>query len=279
MGATGPTGDDGLIGPTGPTGADGATGPVGPTGAAGPAGPTGATGATGPIGPTGVTGVTGPTGPTGPMGPAGATGSAATIAVRSATTAEPDQPASVNNSGDENNTVLDFVIPRGATGTTGPSGPTGATGATGPTGPTGATGEGAVSNLLAALNPSAQTRTGSGALAFPNDSIIAGNAIAHSVPDTFLLTEPGIYEISYRASAQSSAAVTTPLGVSISLALNGAVLPGSAISSTLDFTSSVRTLGGTMIVDVASSPNTLTVVNEQNAITYNNAFIIIQKLA
>ena len=276
MGATGPTGDDGLIGPTGPTGADGAIGPVGPTGAAGPAGPTGTTGPTGPIGPTGATG---PTGPTGPTGLTGATGSAASIAVRSATTAEPEQPASVNNSGDQNNAVLDFVIPRGATGSTGPSGPTGATGATGPTGPTGATGEGAVSNLLAAFNPSAQTRTASGALTFPNDSIIAGNAITHSAPDTFLLAEPGIYEIIYRASAQSSTAVTTPLGVSISLALNGAVLPGSAISSTLDFTSSVRTLGGTMMVDVASSPNTLAVVNEQNAITYNNAFIIIQKLA
>lgn len=32
------------------------------------------------------------------------------------------QPAVVNNSGNEENVVLDFVIPRGATGATGPKG-------------------------------------------------------------------------------------------------------------------------------------------------------------
>ena len=36
--------------------------------------------------------------------------------------------------------VLNFTIPRGATGATGPQGPKGATGATGPQGPKGATG-------------------------------------------------------------------------------------------------------------------------------------------
>lgn len=100
------------------------------------------------IGPRGPRGFRGATGPTGPTGPTGATGAADTLTVRSTTTAEPGIPASVTDSGGPNH-ILDFVIPRGATGTdgadgitgpTGPQGPTGATGATGVTGATGATG-------------------------------------------------------------------------------------------------------------------------------------------
>ena len=64
----------------------------------------------------------GPTGPTGPTGPA-----AATITVNTTTTSDPGSAASVINVGTSSNAILDFTIPRGATG------PTGATGATGPT--------------------------------------------------------------------------------------------------------------------------------------------------
>ena len=83
-------------------------------------------------------------GPTGPTGPAGA----ATIIVGTTTTTEPGTNANVTNSGTNENVILNFDIPRGATGPTGPTGPqglqgiqgsTGAAGVTGPTGPTGPT--------------------------------------------------------------------------------------------------------------------------------------------
>ena len=61
----------------------------------------------------------------------------ATIVVGTTTTGAPGTPATVSNTGTNQNAVLTFSIPAGATG---PTGPTGATGATGPTGPTGATG-------------------------------------------------------------------------------------------------------------------------------------------
>ena len=69
----------------------------------------------------------------------GGGGGATTVSVHvnSTTTGAPGTDASVTNSGDEVNVMLDFVIPRGATGATGPQGPQGETGATGPTGPTG----------------------------------------------------------------------------------------------------------------------------------------------
>lgn len=73
-------------------------------------------------------GMTGPTGPTGPAG--------ATITVRSTTTSDPGTNASVTNGGDSSNVLLDFVIPRGATGPTGATGLQGPQGITGPTGPT-----------------------------------------------------------------------------------------------------------------------------------------------
>ena len=73
----------------------------------------------------------------------GGGGGATTVSVHvnSTTTGAPGTDASVTNSGDEVNVMLDFVIPRGATGATGPQGPQGETGATGPTGPTGPQGE------------------------------------------------------------------------------------------------------------------------------------------
>ena len=51
------------------------------------------------------------------------------VAVNSTTTGAAGTNASVTNSGDEVNVMLDFVIPRGDTGATGPTGPTGPTGA------------------------------------------------------------------------------------------------------------------------------------------------------
>ena len=76
----------------------------------------------------------------------GEKGDSATIAVGTVTTLPAGSPATVTNSGDENNAVFDFGIPQGAkgdkgdTGATGPQGPQGETGATGPKGNTGATG-------------------------------------------------------------------------------------------------------------------------------------------
>ena len=65
----------------------------------------------------------------------------ATIEVGTVTTGEPGTDASVTNSGTKKEAVLDFVIPRGATGMTGDKGDKGDKGDTGATGATGAQGE------------------------------------------------------------------------------------------------------------------------------------------
>ena len=119
-------------------------------------------GKTGPQGPQGEPGADGKTGPQGPAGPGVATGgttgqvlakksntnydtewinptSGGTVSVNvgETTTGEPGTNASVTNSGDETNVVLNFTIPRGKTGPQGPQGKPGADGKTGPQGPAG----------------------------------------------------------------------------------------------------------------------------------------------
>lgn len=66
-------------------------------------------------------GIPGPTGPQGPQGPA-------TIAIGNVTTGTPGTSATVTNSGTNENVVLNFTIPRGATGATGTQGIQGPTG-------------------------------------------------------------------------------------------------------------------------------------------------------
>ena len=78
--------------------------------------------------------VPGPTGATGATGPAG---NADTITVRYTNTTEPGTAAAVIDVTGGPNHVLDFNIPRGATGPAGAAGTTGPTGATGATGPAG----------------------------------------------------------------------------------------------------------------------------------------------
>ena len=64
-------------------------------------------------------------------------GSTVSVNVGTTTTGEAGTNASVTNSGDETNVILDFTIPRGDTGPAGPAGERGSAGDTGPAGPAG----------------------------------------------------------------------------------------------------------------------------------------------
>ena len=159
QGPQGEPGADGKPGPQGPQGKPGADGKPGPQG---PQGEPGADGKPGPQGPQGKPGVDGKPGPQGPAGPGVATGgttgqvlakksntnydtewinptSGGTVSVNvgETLTGEPGTNASVTNSGNETNVILNFTIPRGKTGPQGPQGEPGADGKPGPQGPQG----------------------------------------------------------------------------------------------------------------------------------------------
>ena len=67
----------------------------------------------------------------------GGTATTVSVTVGSTTTGDPGTEASVTNSGDAQNVVLNFTIPQGAQGIQGPAGADGADGAQGPQGDTG----------------------------------------------------------------------------------------------------------------------------------------------
>jgi len=100
--------DSVLTGPQGPKGDKGDKGDTGPEGPQGPAGPTG------PQGPTGATGSQGPQGIQGPQGEPGVDGVTPIIGIGTTTTLDPDQPATVTNTGVAPNVTLNFGIPRGS---------------------------------------------------------------------------------------------------------------------------------------------------------------------
>lgn len=91
-------------------------------------------------GPKGDTGAQGPQGPKGDQGEPGAPGASASVTVGSTTTLSPGADATVTNSGDTRNAILNFGIPTGAQGPQGIQGPKGDTGPMGQTGAKGDTG-------------------------------------------------------------------------------------------------------------------------------------------
>ena len=152
----------------------------------------------------------GKTGPQGPAGPGVATGgttgqvlakksntnydtewidkpggSTVSVNVGKTTTGEPGTNASVTNSGDETNVVLNFTIPRGDTGPQGPQGKQGPTGATGPAGPGVATGGTTGQVLVKKSNANfdtewiAQTSANAGA----HNAVYRGKYLGTSVTD------------------------------------------------------------------------------------------------
>lgn len=123
-------GDPGPVGPRGPRGPAG----IGPQGVPGPQGPTGIQGPRGIQGPQGVRGLQGVKGDRGNDGEKG--DPYATITIGETTTLPAGYSATVVNTGDDKDVVLEFGIPRGAS-ITGPEGPMGIQGVEGPPGPQG----------------------------------------------------------------------------------------------------------------------------------------------
>lgn len=165
-------------------------------------------------------GVFGPTGPTGPQGPA-------TITIGTTTTGNPGTNASVTNVGTNENAILNFTIPAGATGAqgiqgpTGPTGPQGIQGAAGvqgeigPTGPTGPSGESALS-----YGSKYDTTTDTISLTADTDSPVPLtttaplSGITGTNANTLTITANGVYKIDYFFNGSPNVEATLTLSVS-----------------------------------------------------------------
>ena len=154
-----------------------------------------------PEGPQGIAGNTGPTGATGPQG------NAATIQIGTVTTGEPGTPAEVTNSGTEQNAILNFVIPRGATG-----------------------GSGISSELYTAYSTPPQPGANRTPFVFDRDGAIQGSAIVHT-PRTanFLIQQTGYYEVSFHGTISPFGSPTFPMVIIVYLQLQGAQVLGTCL--------------------------------------------------
>lgn len=150
----------------------------------------------------GVFGPTGPTGPTGPQGPA-------TITIGTTTTGNPGTNASVTNVGTNENAILNFTIPAGATGAQGEIGPTG------PTGPTGPSGESSLS-----YGSKYDTTTDTISLTADTDSPVPLtttaplSGITGTNANTLTITANGVYKIDYFFNGSPNVEATLTLSVS-----------------------------------------------------------------
>lgn len=192
-------------------------------------------------------GVMGPTGPTGPTGPA-------TITIGETTTGAPGTDATVTNTGTNQNAVLTFTIPAGATGPAGlpgpigPTGPTGAAGAigpqgiqgpTGPTGPTGPSGE-TISQTNTYGRKYDTTQTGITLEANISQDIPLGsngpaNGITLDTQNKLTIPENGVYQVDYYFYGSPST------NTDVTVRLNQNTTPISNTSITKSLTANVDT--------------------------------------
>lgn len=148
---------------------------------------------------------------TGPSGPA-------TISVGITTTSDPDVNASVTNVGTNENVILNFNIPRGATGIQGPQGiqgPPGPQGIAGPAGPAGPSGASSFETYGRKYNTSTDNISLEANIAqnIPLGNNGPSNKITTATQNTLTIAENGVYFVDYKFSGSSSANTTITVEV------------------------------------------------------------------
>ena len=233
----------------------GPQGPQGPRGCPGPMGPQGIPGPTGLMGPQGVQGETGATGPEGPQGDTGPTGAAATIRIGTVTTGEPGTPAEVTNSGTDEETVLDFVIPRGEPGT------------------------GGAPEVLATVNSAVQPTSANAALIFTDTPLVSGSSITHQAGSTDVqINEPGIYQATFHGNVSINTGTAIPSSISAVLYLNGTPVAGAVASHTFSSTNEVATMTFSVPFQAAVIPSTLQVIANEDGFTFEDLALTVMRL-
>ncbi len=137
-------------------------------------------------------------------------------------TGEPGTAAIVSNSGTPQNAVLNFVIPRGATGVTGPAG---AAGATGPTGITDLNAYGGLYNTT----PQTLNLTVGGTTQLPLPTAMPLKNVTITPTNSLTVETDGVYEINYYSNVSAALGTT----VTMSVRINGTAIPQASISRVL----------------------------------------------
>ena len=171
-------------------------------------------------------------------------------------TGEPGSSASVVNSGTEQNAVLNFTIPQGATGESG----------------------GAVA-LLSAYSTPSQSGAGGAPLLFDRNGLSYGAAVSHtSGSGSFTLNQPGVYAVAFQGNFAPGRGLSFPAAIGASLVQDGAQVPGAAALHTFHTTADSATLAFSAPVQVTAAPSTLQILGSGSAFLYALLGITVYRL-
>ena len=171
-------------------------------------------------------------------------GAAATVAVGSVQTVAPEETASVTNGGTPEAAILNFAIPRGATGAEGPAGPQGEAGADGTVVPV------ALQSLLSA---SGDVTPADGPLTLPAATVYPAGSGITAAGDTITLEDAGLYEITYNLGYTANGDLSTAQAV---LSVGGTPIP-----STVRSLNNQTFVNATYIADVGASTPVQVILN------------------
>ena len=164
-------------------------------------------------------------------------GPAATITIGTVTTGAPGTAAQVTNSGTPQNAILNFTIPQGLPGTPQPL------------------------NIVSAYSTPSQPGTSGTPITFDRTSLSLGSGISHTPgSDTFTITQPGIYSVSFHGVITPTGDNTFPLNINTSLEENGTIVPGASAPYTFQDTSQSSQVSFTVPISVTDVPTTLQIV-------------------
>lgn len=162
----------------------------------------------------------------------------------------------MTNSGDENNAIFDFVIPRGETGPGGGS-----------------------LDVLATVDSSAQQPPASTPLIFNENPLVTGVSITHNAgsPDV-VITQPGVYQATFQATATPTTGTTIPAEVTVRLYQDGVPVPGGTATHTFTSSTETATLSFSIPFQATSTPSNITAVVENDGITFENTAMTVVRL-
>ena len=197
-----------------------------------------------------------PAGATGANGATGADGTAATVQVGTTTTGAPGTNASVTNTGTENNAVLNFVIPAGATG---------------------ASAAESKPSVLAVQDTTEQALTENTPVSFAVNLLQSGTDLTHAAGSNQITVEtPGIYQAAFTAEVSPTETATLPLTISLSLEQGTTILETS--STTMTTAEQSNTLAWNIPFTVTAAPEVLQILSDGTDVILNRATLTINKI-
>lgn len=171
------------------------------------------------------------------------------------TTGTPGSAAAVNNSGTEQDAVLDFTIPQGADG------------------------GGGAPQVLAAVSDTAQNSTAGAPLIFRITAFVSGSALSHTAgASEILVRQPGVYQASFQGSVLASSGAALPATADVRLYLNGVQVPGAIARHTFTAASNEASLSFDVPFSVPVSTGTLTVLVNEAGFTFPQISLSIHRL-